>query len=77
MHNGVLKQRYFLYFSRVHISKVTLNHLDDAYDVQPVPEKYLDDFIREKGLETYWVVPKSSQQLCGNVSRQVLCQFIH
>ncbi|KAK2145293.1 hypothetical protein LSH36_690g04060 [Paralvinella palmiformis] len=45
---------------RVHISKMTLSLLDDYYEVEKVPEDNIDEFIKERGLETYWVIPKRS-----------------
>lgn len=45
-----------VFFSRVHISEVTLSFLKDEFEVEPAYGQKREEMLRQAGIKTYFIV---------------------
>ena len=57
-HNVSSCPKQFLFnFRRVHITQATLEHLHGEYEVEPGNGHLRDQYLREQGVQSYFIVP--------------------
>lgn len=52
----ILDHNIRAYFSRVHVSEVTLGFLKDEFEVEPAYGEKREEMLRQAGIKTYFIV---------------------
>lgn len=55
---------YFFLFSRVHITKATLDYLGDKFEVEPGGGAAREAYLADHKVETYLIIPPKVSLVC-------------